>query len=503
MKNVGTKIVKELRKRVTILPFHAAWIRAAFEPEIQISALSVSRGNAKSWLIGNLAAQCLDPQSVLFEKGLEDLVVSGSREQSRIIMTFLRDALDQFPNANEYRVHDSPQRAWATHVPTGTRVRVLSSSGKRAMGLVFFRRIFCDEPGSWASREGALMWDALRTSLGKKPGQRILLIGTKSPSEPDTWWPAMLQHGSVPGTHVHTLAADSDEPWDSWKTINKVNPLLRHNPDLKKTVKRERLEARKNSHLRPVFEAYRLNRHRQTDVSMLLEVEDWKKVEARPVPPRAGSPVVGLDLGSNRSWSAAWCLWKNGRSEAFALCPGIPDLATRERQDAMPRGFYQKLYDDGVLILEREKRIAKPGTLLQYLVEEQGLEPDTIYSDRFILDELKDVIAGRFPVVARQTRWSEATSDITAFRKLAYDGPLSIDEKSRGLVRMSLSKAVLKSDEQGSAFLKKRQSSASRDDVAQCGILVCGALSRVMTREQAEADHQPVGIRYRVCGAAA
>ena len=136
-------------------------------------------------------------------------------------------------------------------------------------------------------------------------------------------------------------------------------------------------------------------------------------------------------------------------------------------------------------------------------MEEQGLEPDTIYSDRFILDELKDVIAGRFPVVARQTRWSEATSDITAFRKLAFDGPLSIDEKSRGLVRMSLSKAVLKSDEQGSSFLKKRNSSASRDDIAQAGILVCGALSRVLVREQAEADHHPVGIHYRVCGAAA
>ena len=140
-----------------------------------------------------------------------------------------------------------------------------------------------------------------------------------------------------------------------------------------------------------------------------MEVEDFKRVEARPVPPREGNPIIGLDLGSNRSWSAAWALWKNGRSEAYALCPGLPDLATRERQDAMPRGFYQTLKDNGTLILEQGKRIAKPGTLLHYLVEEQGLEPDTIYSDRFILDELEDVIAGRFPVVARQTRWSEST----------------------------------------------------------------------------------------------
>ena len=145
------------------------------------------------------------------------------------------------------------------------------------------------------------------------PGEKSLinesiLIGTKSPAEVDNWWPEMLEHGSMPGIHVTTLAADSDEPWDAWKTITKVNPLLKHNPDLKKTIKRELSEARKNSHLRPQFEAFRLNVHRQVDVSMLLEVEDFQRVEARPVPPRAGSPVVGIDLGSNRSWSAAWCL---------------------------------------------------------------------------------------------------------------------------------------------------------------------------------------------------
>ena len=499
----GHIIVRELKKRIPLLPFHKQWIIKSFDPDIAISALSCPRAAAKSYLCGHLAAQTLNPSSVLFEPNMEHLIVSGSREQSRILMNFLREGIEQFGDLREYQICDSSQRAWALHKPSGARVRVLSSSAKRAFGLVNFRLIIGDEPASWQSREGALMYDALKTSLGKKAGQRILLVGTKSPAEADSWWPKLLEDGSGPGTSITVLSADSDLPWDAMRTIASVNPMMKHNPDLRKTIIRERNQARKNSHLRPTFEAYRLNRHRQTNMTMLLEVEDFKRVEARPVPPREGNPIVGLDLGSNRSWSAAWALWKNGRSEVFALCPGIPDLATRERQDAMPRGFYQTLKDSGTLILEEGKRIAKPGTLLDYLVEEQGIEPDTIYSDRFILDELRDALAGRFPIVARQTRWSEATADITSFRRLCYDGPLSVDEKSRGLVRMSLSKAVLKSDEQGSSFLKKRQGSASRDDICQAGILVAGALGRVLVREQAEADHQPVGIHYRVCGAAA
>ena len=496
----GHIIVRELKKRIPLLPFHKQWIISSFDPDIAISALSCPRAAAKSYLCGHLAAQTLNPSSVLFEPNMEHLIVSGSREQSRILMNFLREGIEMFGDLKDYQICDSSQRAWALHKPSGARVRVLSSSAKRAFGLVNFRLIIGDEPASWQSREGALMYDALKTSLGKKAGQRILLVGTKSPAEADSWWPKLLEDGSGPGTSITVLSADSDLPWDAMRTIASVNPMMKHNPDLRKTIIRERNQARKNSHLRPTFEAYRLNRHKVTDTTMLIDLEDWKRVEARPVPPRAGNPVIGLDLGSNRSWSAAWIVWRNGRSECYALAPGIPDLATRERQDGLPRHFYEKLYEDGVLILEHGKRISRPGTLLDYLTEEQGIVPDCAYSDRFLLPELEDVVAGRFPIVARQTRWSEAIADITAFRKLAFDGPLSIDEKSRGLARLSLSKAVLRSDESGSAFIKKRNASMSRDDVAQAAALACGALSRAMVREQAQEQHQSSAIRYRVCG---
>ena len=176
------------------------------------------------------------------------------------------------------------------------------------------------------------MWDALRTSLGKLAGQRLIFVGTRAPAAPDSWWPALLDAGSGPGTHIEVRTAPDDAPWDAWPTIRAVNPMVMLNPALRRTILRERDEARRNETLRPAFEAYRLNRQVDVRSEVLIGVAAWRRVEVRAVPEREGRPVVGFDMGGERSWSAAWCLWENGRVEAFALCPGVPSLAERERQ---------------------------------------------------------------------------------------------------------------------------------------------------------------------------
>ena len=110
------------------------------------------------------------------------------------------------------------------------------------------------------------------------------------------------------------------------------------------------------------------------------------------------------------------------------MCPGIPDLAERARQDAMPRGLYRRLHDDGVLLVDEELRVSRPSALIDHLVG-VGIKPETIYCDRFALGTLKDAVAGRWPTVDRVARWSDATEDITGFRRLVADGPLSIAEE--------------------------------------------------------------------------
>ena len=462
-----------------VLRFHADWIKAAYAPDVQIAALSIPRGGAKTWLAAQLAALSITPGSATFERGIEALAVSASLEQSRVLLSFVREALAD--DYDDYRWLDSGQRLAVTHRDSGTKLRVLSSNAKRAMGLAQFSTIFADEPGSWESRGGTLMNDALRQSLGKREGQRLLLIGTRAPAEAGSWWPSLLDGGSGPGTHVTVRSAPPDEPWDAWPTIRRVNPLVMHSASLRKTILRERDDARRSPELRPAFEAFRLNRQVDVYADVLVTVESWQRVEARTVPPREGRPIVGLDLGASRSWSAAWCLWRNGRSECYAVCPGIPDLAERERADAMPRGLYRKLADDGVLVVDEGLRVSRPATLIDHLLG-FGIRPEVVYCDRFALDSLQDAVAGRWPIVPRVTRWSEATADIAGFRKLVADGPLSIASECRALALVALSQATVASDDQGSVRLTKKRHGRSRDDVAVAGVLAAGALVRAMAK---------------------
>ena len=480
--SLGLRVLRALdvlaEHRIT--GFHRRWIRDVFAPDVQIGVLSCPRGSAKTWIAAQLAALAMRPGSPLFRSGLEVLAVSGSLEQSRVLLRMVREALADVED--DYRWLDSGQRLQVTHKATMSKLRILSSSGKRAMGLEGFSMILADEPGSWEARGGALMYDALRQSIGKRDiGQRLILIGTRSPAEAGGWWPDLIDAGSGPGTHVTELSAPTDDPWDAWPTIRKVNPLVMVNASLRRTILRERDDARRNPTMRRAFEAYRLNRQVAVYSDVLIEVEAWKRVEARAVPPREGQPVVGLDLGSSRSWSAAWCLWPNGRSECYALCPGVPDLAERERQDGMPRGLYRRLYADGVLLVDQGLRVSRPATLIEHLVARR-IRPAAIYADRFIIGALRDAVAGRWPIVERVTRWSEATADISAFRKLVQDGPLSVAPESRVLASVSLSQATVVSDDQGSVRLQKKRHGRSRDDLAVAGTLAAGAIVRAASR---------------------
>lgn len=480
---LGRDLVRSMRRRVTVLPFHAAWIEAAYAPGIEIAALSLPRGGAKTWLAANLTAENLTPGTPTFEAGVETCVVSASMEQSRILMTFLREALAD--RLSEYRWNDSPTRQGAVHKATNARVRVLSSSGKRALGLSQFSTIIAEEPSAWQAREGALMWDSLRTSLGKRDGQRVLLIGTRAPAPAGNWWPELLDSGSAPGIHVTDLHAPAGEPWDEWRVIRACNPMLNVNESLRRTVLRERDEARRNETLRPVFEAYRLNRAAAVGREVLLTIAEWDRVAARPVPPRDGQPIAAVDLGGERSWSACWLQWPNGRSECFAVCPGIPDLSERERQDGQPPGMYTSLADAGVLIPDEGRRMARVSVLVDRL-DAMDVHPMRMMSDRFIVGELLDVVAGRWPVEPRRVRWSESTEDIAAFRRIARDGPptLAVADECRPLVEFALSEAECRPDDGGSCRLVKHRNNRSRDDIAVSGTLAAGAIFRLLTRPQ-------------------
>ena len=161
-------------------PFQKRFLRGALAPGIDTAALSLARGNGKSWLAAHILTRCLTPGDELHQAGAEYLLCAASLEQARMAYLFSRGALEP---TGEYRFLDSVTRIGICHRPTNTRLRVLSSKAKSAFGIVHCPLLIADEPGCWETTNGTLMFDAIQTAQGK-PGSamRAVYIGTLAPA---------------------------------------------------------------------------------------------------------------------------------------------------------------------------------------------------------------------------------------------------------------------------------------------------------------------------------
>ena len=278
-------------------PFQTRFIDNALAPGVDTACLSLPRGNGKSWLAGYLAARVLTPTDGLFRCGTESVLGAGSIEQARIVYKFVRDELEP---TGEYRFLDSATRIGITHKATNTRLRVISSSGKTAMGLVNCPLAILDEPGSWQVTGGEVMYDAIQTAMGKPNSPlKAVYIGTIAPSDRG-WWPALIKRGSHGSTYVQALQGDV-EKWDQWSEIKRCNPLTAISKEFVNKLLEERAEARKDSRLRARFLSFRLNCPTADESTMLLTVQDFQIALAREVPERKGKPVASCDLGGVES----------------------------------------------------------------------------------------------------------------------------------------------------------------------------------------------------------
>ena len=309
---------------------------------------------------------------------------------------------------------------------------------------------------------------------------RTVFIGTLAPAM-SGWWHDLVNDGSVDTTYVQALQGKV-EAWDQWGEIRRCNPLTAISGDFRKHLLVERDAARLDSRLKARFLSYRLNRPSGDESEVLLTVGDWETVIARAVPEREGRPIVGVDLGGGRAWSAAVAVWGNGRVEARAVAPGIPDLDEQERRDRQPQGTYTKLYNMGQLEVAEGLRVQPPSALWDMIRESWG-KPLMIVCDRFRLAEFEDAVKRGARLEPRVSRWSEASFDIRSLRQMALDGPMAVDEDSRALLATSLSQAMVKSDDAGNTRLvKKGNNNTSRDDVAQGLVLAAGALALMLQK---------------------
>ena len=459
--------------------FQTDFIRRALDPAVKIAVLSTPRGNGKSFLAAHLITRALTPGDALFQAGKEIVQCAGSIDQARAVFGFVRAALEtDYPG--EYRWIDSVTRLGATHKASNTKLRIISSNGKTAMGLVGVGLAVADEPGSWELAGGLLMWDALTGALGK-PGSpmRIIVIGTLAPAATGAghWYWDLVHDGTKGSTYVQAIQGEL-EGWDTWPVIRKANPLTAISADFRAQLLEERDAARLDTRLKARFLSYRENVPSADTSEVLLTVDDWKAVEGREVPEAEGRPVVAVDLGGGRAWSAAVALWPSGRCEALAVAPGVPDLEEQEKRDRIEPGTYQNLYDRGQLEIAEGLQVQPPAMVWASIRARWG-KPKVIICDRFRLPELQDVVKNGARIEPRVTRWSEAAFDIRSLRRQAKDGNLAVDYDSRLLLATSLRRAMVQNDDAGNTRLVKRgTNNCARDDAAAALVLAAGAVER-------------------------
>ena len=465
------------------LPFQQQFMKAAFDGRYHTVAASWPRGAGKTTIMGHLIAEAMNPYSPHFRPGAEPVLVASSIAQARQAFRVAREILQP---QKEHGFLDSGNRIAITHRATNTELRIIGSNAKQSFGLVNAHYAFVDEPGAMEILAGAMLWDSLVTAQGKVGSPlRILIVGTLGPMATDAthWWHS-LAHSKTTATKYVQLIQGDRARWKDLRHAYAVNPVARLDSDTRAKMREERDEALRDDRLLARWMTYRLNRPERSESDVLIRVEDWERVCERAVPERKGRPLVAVDLGGGRAWSAATAHYGNGRVEAIALAPGIPSLAEQEKRDLVNPGTYQRLYDAGSLMVADGYRVQPPGQLVDAIRAKWG-RPDLLVCDRFKLPELQDCGVD-WPVEPRVTRWSEGTFDVKALRRQALDGPLSVDPGSRALLTASLSAAMVANDDAGNVrMVKKSTNNTARDDVAYALHLGCGALARAEGRPKA------------------
>ena len=369
-------------------PFQLTFIREALRPEIDTAVFSAPRGQGKSSLAAHLARRSLTPGDSLFESGCENHIVAASVGQARkTVFRLLREMIGEPGDQDEYAVNESTNLAEIKHKATNTRVSIMAPSGKTGQGLVRASLVICDEPGSWQTLGGELLYDAIQTAQGK-PGCRLKVIycGTLAPSL-SGWWHELVQDGSRDSTYVLALQGASRKRWSEWNTIRRCNPLMVRFADSRKKLLEERDRALRQRRHKSSFLSYRLNLPTAEESKVLLTVDEWDLVTSRDVGERDGKPLVGIDLGAGRAWSAACGIWPSGRIEAVAVAPGIPSIAAQEKRDRVSSGTYQRLVDEGVLVVDHGFREQRVSTLMDRI---KAWSPAVAFCDRFRFKRLLD-----------------------------------------------------------------------------------------------------------------
>ena len=433
-----------------ILPFQSSWLDAAFAEDIDLAALSGARGLGKSTLAGWVTSCAISPQGALHADGGAVLIVAPTMSQGRECLIAARGFLEDVP---DLRWRDSSAGVGVRHVPTASECRILAASSTSLLGYGAHAGVIVfDEVGAGGTK-GRAVFDAMLTSLGKRPGQRVIALGTRSPSGPADWWPKWLAAtAGQPRTHIEVLEGDAANWRDPVEAV-KANPLAASEP-LASVLARERSEAESDPSALARYRSYRLNHASDPAAPRVFSEAELATVCARSAPPREGAPILSTDTGGFLSWSSACAIWpESGRIELWAIASRHSSVTLNER--------------DGLFAGPAE--VPPVGAILAR-VEDFPEPPSLVVGDPHRFPEVQAWARSRsIRCALRGGRSSNLVGDVQAARRLLLDDGAAF-ALGGALLQLAAGEVSLTGDGRG---LKK--TGQGRDDPLRALLLCAGA----------------------------
>ena len=433
-----------------ILPFQREWLAKAFAADIDLGALSAARGSGKSTLAGWVAACAVAPQGALHAPSGAVLIVAPTTSQGREVLLAARGFLE---GVDDLRWRDSASGVGVRHLPTASECRILAASSKSLLGYGAHASVIVFDEVAAAGAAGRAVFDALITGLGKRKGQRLIALGTRSPSGPMDWWPKWLSStAGQPRTHIDVLEGDP-ENWRDPDEAIRANPLAAGEP-LRSVLGRERAEAESDPAALARYRAYRLNHASDPIAARVFSASELMTVCGLPAPPREGAPILSIDTGGLLSWSSGCAIWPDtGRIELWAIAGPGSSVGLTEA--------------DGLFVGPSE---VPPVEAILSRVADFPEPPSLVVGDPHRFVELQQWARSRgIRCALRGGRSSNLVGDVQAARRLLLDDGAAFGLGS-ALLQLAANEVTLTGD--GRSLKKIGE---GRDDPLRALILCAGA----------------------------
>lgn len=358
--------------------------------------------------------------------------------------------------------------------PWNVRLRAVAGNAGSLTGHRFKAAII-DEPASFPTIRGQRVFNALRTGLGKVPGSKLIVCGTRPADGSGHWFEDLLV-----ASGLNWSADPEDDPLDP-ATWELANPSLRLPgfEALLPTVREEAEDAAKSASAMASFRCLRLNMGTAEIVEdVLCTAAEWTQHgETDNPPPRSGPLVLGLDLGGGRSMSACAAYWRDtGRLESMGYFGDTPPLSRREEKDGNV-SLYRAMRDRGEL-KTLPGRTTPPALVLNDAVSRFGT-PEIVIADRYRQSELQDALSGAgLAVEYRGLGFRDSAADVREFTRALLES--RIRSAKSLLLRTGFAAARLERDPAGNPKIvkKSREGAARNNDAAIATVLAVGEGSR-------------------------